>query len=136
MAPSSDGHRPAGGYPGHHQPCLPRERTGLCPASLRGATPPFYPGFTTWADILDRAQSVPGEELDRLTASLDMDDPINIQYTSGTTGYPKAVALTHHNILNNAYFTGLAMHFTEKDRLRVTTPFYHCFGLVLANLVC
>lgn len=107
-----------------YDPAAPRE------------TPRLYPGFSTWADILDRAQSVSGEELDRLTASLDMDDPINIQYTSGTTGYPKAVVLTHHNILNNAYFTGLAMHFNEKDRLCVTVPFYHCFGLVLANLVC
>ncbi|MEW6327218.1 MAG: AMP-binding protein [Thermodesulfobacteriota bacterium] len=107
-----------------YDPAAPRE------------TPRFYPGFSTWADVLDRAQSVSREELDRLTASLDMDDPINIQYTSGTTGYPKAVVLTHHNILNNAYFTGLAMHLTEKDRLCVTVPFYHCFGLVLANLVC
>ena len=61
----------------------------------------FYPGFNTWRDILERAESVPLKELDRITASLDIDDPINIQYTSGTTGHPKAVVLTHHNILNN-----------------------------------
>lgn len=96
----------------------------------------FYPGFNTWADILERAQSVPLEELDRITASLDTDNPINIQYTSGTTGHPKAVVLSHHNILNNAYITGLAMHFTEEDRLCVPVPFYHCFGMVLANLLC
>lgn len=96
----------------------------------------FYPGFNTWRDILERAESVPLKELDRITASLDIDDPINIQYTSGTTGHPKAVVLTHHNILNNAYFSGLAMHFTEKDRLCVPGPFYHCFGAVLVNLLC
>jgi fatty-acyl-CoA synthase len=95
-----------------------------------------YPGFNTWADILEQVRSVSLEELDGITASLDMDDPINIQYTSGTTGYPKAVVLSHHNILNNAYFTGLTMHFTEKDRLCVPVPFYHCFGMVLANLLC
>jgi len=95
-----------------------------------------YPGFNTWVDILEQAKSVSLKELDRITASLDIDDPINIQYTSGTTGHPKAVVLSHHNILNNAYFTGLTMHFTEKDRLCVPVPFYHCFGMVLANLLC
>ncbi|MBA3018262.1 MAG: AMP-binding protein [Proteobacteria bacterium] len=95
-----------------------------------------YPGFNTWSDILEQARSVSLKELDKITASLDIDDPINIQYTSGTTGHPKAVVLSHHNILNNAYFVGLAMHFTEKDRLCVPVPFYHCFGMVLANLLC
>jgi fatty-acyl-CoA synthase len=71
-----------------------------------------------------------------VTELLDRDDPINIQYTSGTTGFPKVVVLTHHNILNNAYFSTLAMHFTETDRLVVPVPFYHCFGMVLANLPC
>ncbi len=74
--------------------------------------------------------------MEQITASLDRDDPINIQYTSGTTGFPKAVVLTHHNILNNAYFSAKAMHFSEKDRLAVPLPFYHCFGMVLANLLC
>ena len=61
--------------------------------------------------------------LDEMTASLDRDDPINIQYTSGTTGYPKAVILTHHNILNNAWFSARAMHLTENDRLCVPVPY-------------
>jgi fatty-acyl-CoA synthase len=95
-----------------------------------------YPGFTAWSDVRDKAGTVSGEVLEKITASLDTDDPINIQYTSGTTGFPKAVILTHHNILNNAYFSAMAMHFSEKERLCVPVPFYHCFGMVLANLLC
>jgi fatty-acyl-CoA synthase len=93
-------------------------------------------GFTTWQEVLAVADTVPMGKLESMTAVLDMDDPINIQYTSGTTGFPKAVLLTHHNILNNAYFSAQAMHFTEVDRLCVPVPFYHCFGMVLANLLC
>ena len=93
------------------------------------------PGFMTWGELLDAGGKVTREQLDAVTAGLDMDDPINIQYTSGTTGFPKAVVLTHHNILNNAWFTAHAMHFTADDRLAVSVPFYHCFGMVLANLL-
>ena len=95
-----------------------------------------HPGFITWAEALSAGDSVTQDELEKVTTSLDMDDPINIQYTSGTTGFPKAVVLTHHNILNNAWFSAEAMHFTEKDRLCIPVPFYHCFGMVLANLLC
>jgi fatty-acyl-CoA synthase len=95
-----------------------------------------FSGFFTWPDVLAVAERVPREELEKITASLDMDETINIQYTSGTTGFPKAVMLTHHNILNNAYFSAQAMGFTEHDRLCVPVPFYHCFGMVLANLLC
>ena len=94
------------------------------------------PGFITWQEVLSGGDDITLKELDKYTASLDMDDPINIQYTSGTTGFPKAVFLTHHNILNNAWFSAKAMHFTEKDRLCIPVPFYHCFGMVLANLLC
>jgi len=94
------------------------------------------PGFALWQELLQLADGVPQERLDEITASLDRDDPINIQYTSGTTGFPKAVVLTHHNILNNAWFTAEAMHFTDHDRLCIPVPFYHCFGMVLANLLC
>jgi fatty-acyl-CoA synthase len=94
------------------------------------------PGFLTWKELLAAGTTVSREALQEITASLDRDDPINIQYTSGTTGFPKAVVLTHHNILNNAWFSALAMHFTEQDRLCVPVPFYHCFGMVLANLLC
>jgi fatty-acyl-CoA synthase len=93
-------------------------------------------GFTTWQEAVAAGKSVSRDRLDEVTATLDRDDPINIQYTSGTTGFPKAVVLTHHNILNNAYFAAQAMHFTEADRLCIPVPFYHCFGMVLANLAC
>ena len=105
------------------------------PAAAEDTTRP-HPGFTTWADLLSAAESITDGQLEAVTDSLDMDDPINIQYTSGTTGFPKAVVLTHHNILNNALFSAQAMHFTAADRLAVPVPFYHCFGMVLANLLC
>jgi fatty-acyl-CoA synthase len=93
-------------------------------------------GFMTWQALLAAGAQVNRTQLDEVGASLDRDDPINIQYTSGTTGFPKAVLLTHHNLLNNAWFSAQAMHFTEQDRLCVPVPFYHCFGMVLANLLC
>lgn len=91
-------------------------------------------GLTIWPELLEAAADVEPEELDDI--QLDWHDPINIQYTSGTTGFPKAVVLSHHNILNNAYFAAQAMHLDEQDRLCVPIPFYHCFGMVLANLLC
>lgn len=93
-------------------------------------------GFTTWQSVIEHAESISLDKLNTLSATLDHDDPINIQYTSGTTGFPKPVLLTHHNILNNAYFAAKEMYFTEQDRLAVPLPFYHCFGMVLANLLC
>jgi fatty-acyl-CoA synthase len=93
-------------------------------------------GLLTWQEVLAAGTSVSDEALDAATARLDRDDPVNIQYTSGTTGHPKAVLLTHHNILNNAWFAARALHLTPTDRLCVPVPFYHCFGMVLANLLC
>jgi len=98
------------------------------------ATPRPHSGFNTWGELLEAAGTVSQADLNKATAELDMDDPINIQYTSGTTGFPKAVVLTHHNILNNGWFTAKAMHFSEQDRLCIPVPFYHCFGMVVANL--
>ena len=69
-------------------------------------------------------------------ARLQFDDPINIQYTSGTTGAPKGATLSHHNILNNGYFLAKAMGYTEHDRVCIPVPFYHCFGMVIGNLAC
>ena len=69
-------------------------------------------------------------------ASLQFDDPINIQFTSGTTGVPKGATLTHHNIVNNGFFIGEAMRLTPEDRLCIPVPYYHCFGMVLGNLAC
>ena len=96
----------------------------------------WAPGFLTWRAFLGLGSSVSADVVETRADSLDTDDPVNIQFTSGTTGFPKAVVLTHHNILNNGYFTGSAMGFTEADRLCVPVPFYHCFGMVVSNLAC
>ncbi|NYT02611.1 MAG: AMP-binding protein [Methanosarcinales archaeon] len=94
------------------------------------------PGMCTWEEMMKMGEQIPDEELVRVGESLDFDDPINIQYTSGTTGFPKGVVLTHHNILNNGYFIGECMKFTDQDRLCIPVPFYHCFGMVLSNMAC
>jgi len=86
--------------------------------------------------LRERGKVVDRAALDARSATLDPDDPINIQFTSGTTGFPKPVVLTHHNILNNAFFAGEVLEVTEHDRLCVPIPFYHCFGMVISNLLC
>ena len=93
-------------------------------------------GIYDWKDFLNLSKNIDDKELEIRQDDLDVDDAINIQYTSGTTGFPKGATLSHHNILNNGYFTGVTMNFTEKDRLVVPVPLYHCFGMVLANLAC
>ena len=77
---------------------------------------------------------IDADRLATIAATLSMDDPINIQYTSGTTGFPKGATLSHHNILNNGYFVGELCGYTEQDRICVPVPFYHCFGMVMGNL--
>ena len=95
-----------------------------------------YNGMFTWDELLKRGEGISPEELRERADSLNFDDAINIQYTSGTTGYPKGVVLTHHGVLNNGYMIGKGMGFTEKDRLCIPVPFYHCFGMVLSNMAC
>ncbi len=99
-------------------------------------TRPAQPGFTVWSELLEAAATVSQDRLAPLTAELDPDDPVGLLYTSGTFGFPKTAVLSHHNLLNNARFTAMRMHFDEHDRLCVPVPFYHCFGMVLANLLC
>ena len=104
------------------------------PADPGGTARPA-PGFLVWQDLIKAGQEIPAGRVEQVAETLDRDDPINIQYTSGTTGFPKAVLLTHHNILNNAWFTALELSFTAEDRLCVPVPFYHCFGMVLSSLM-
>ncbi|MEU2391138.1 AMP-binding protein [Streptomyces sp. NPDC007369] len=89
-----------------------------------------------WAALLERGRGGDPAELARAGAGLSPDDPVNIQYTSGTTGFPKGATLSHHNILNNGFFVGELCHYTEQDRVCIPVPFYHCFGMVMANLAC
>jgi fatty-acyl-CoA synthase len=89
-----------------------------------------------WCTFLAEGTSVSERELAAREATLDPRDPINIQYTSGTTGFPKGATLSHRNILNNAYLTARVLRYTERDRVCVPVPFYHCFGMVLGNLAC
>ena len=90
----------------------------------------------SWEYFLAQGKKVSDEKLQAYEAKVQFDDPVNIQYTSGTTGNPKGVTLTHHNILNNAYFIGVRMNYTDKDRVCIPVPFYHCFGMVIGNLCC
>jgi fatty-acyl-CoA synthase len=88
----------------------------------------------SWDELLAGADAVAPDALRARSASLDPSDPINIQYTSGTTGFPKGATLSHHNILNNGYLVGEGCRITEHDRICVPVPYYHCFGMVMGNL--
>src|SRR5205823_5173100 len=89
-----------------------------------------------WETLLAKADLVSDDDLAKREAELEFDDPINIQYTSGTTGFPKGATLSHHNILNNGYFVARLQNFTNEDRLCIPVPLYHCFGMVMGNLGC
>jgi fatty-acyl-CoA synthase len=93
-------------------------------------------GFFRFDDVLDMGGERHRARLAELASQLQFDDPINIQFTSGTTGAPKGATLTHHNILNNGFFIGEAMRLAEADRVCIPVPLYHCFGMVLGNLAC
>ncbi|SFV09199.1 AMP-binding protein [Pseudoduganella namucuonensis] len=94
------------------------------------------PGMLNFDDLLAEPDAAHLERLAAVQAGLQFDDPVNIQFTSGTTGAPKGATLTHHNILNNGFFIGEAMRLGDKDRLCIPVPLYHCFGMVLGNLAC
>src|SRR5437588_10830665 len=87
-----------------------------------------------WDALLADSKKLSETELNELEGTLQFDDPINIQYTSGTTGFPKGATLSHHNILNNGYFVARTQRWTEQDRVCIPVPFYHCFGMVMGNL--
>ena len=97
---------------------------------------PLHRGAIAFDEVQDRATAEWRHMLAEIAANLQFDDAINIQFTSGTTGSPKGATLTHHNLLNNGFFTGELMRFTPDDRLCIPVPFYHCFGMVLANITC
>ena len=93
-------------------------------------------GVYDWEEFLELGSGLEAEQLAARQQDQNMDDPINIQYTSGTTGFPKGATLSHHNILNNGYFVAAVMNFSCEDRLVVPVPLYHCFGMVMGNLGC
>lgn len=103
-------------------------------ADCPGLRAVHYIGDPSWDELTAAAPAVTRERLAAREAELSCDDPINIQYTSGTTGFPKGATLSHHNILNNGYFVGETIAYTEADRICLPVPFYHCFGMVMGNL--
>ncbi len=112
------------------RPALPQLRRLIV---LDGEPPA---GDLRWDDLAVLAASVDPEEVARRQSLTQFDEPINIQYTSGTTGFPKGATLSHHNILNNGFFIGEGCRYSERDRVCIPVPFYHCFGMVLGNLAC
>jgi fatty-acyl-CoA synthase len=108
-------------------------------AEVRGSCPTVRATIVfedDWASLVAAGAGVPAERLAEREAALQFDDAINIQYTSGTTGFPKGATLSHHNVLNNGYFIAQTLAYTERDRVCVPVPFYHCFGMVIGNLAC
>ena len=106
---------------------------------VRGSCPALREAIvidTGWQQLLERARGASVDELAKRESTLQFDDAINIQYTSGTTGFPKGATLSHHNILNNGYLVGELIKYTEQDRVCIPVPFYHCFGMVMGNLAC
>jgi fatty-acyl-CoA synthase len=120
----------AGSFKSSDYRAMVDEVRGDCPA-LREVV---YIGTSDWDALLARSSEVDSAALAAREAELSFDDPINIQYTSGTTGFPKGATLSHHNILNNGYFVAQIQGWTAGDRVCVPVPFYHCFGMVMGNL--
>jgi fatty-acyl-CoA synthase len=101
---------------------------------LQGMERAVFFGTEEWEDLAGASPA--RDQLREREAQLDFDDPINIQYTSGTTGFPKGATLSHHNILNNGFFCGRLLDYSEADRVCIPVPLYHCFGMVIGNLAC
>ncbi|QQE89055.1 AMP-binding protein [Azotobacter chroococcum] len=123
------------------------ELAGRCPGAWQSAALPALRGVISlaeaalagclrWRELAQRAQAVTPEQLQERAALLQFDDPVNIQYTSGTTGFPKGATLSHYNILNNGHLVAESLGLTEHDRLVIPVPLYHCFGMVMGNLGC
>src|SRR5579871_803120 len=104
--------------------------------SLKGLEQVVFLWSEGWNDLLDAGRRLPRERVRARQATLSFDDPVNIQYTSGTTGFPKGAVLSHHNLLNNGYFIGEGCRYTPADRVCLPVSFFHCFGMVLGNLAC
>ncbi|MEU8352718.1 AMP-binding protein [Streptomyces sp. NPDC048845] len=103
-------------------------------AGARALRDVVYIDDPTWQNLLAAGRAVQRDRLAARAAELSCDDPVNIQYTSGTTGFPKGATLSHHNILNNGFWVGETVGYTEQDRICLPVPFYHCFGMVMGNL--
>ena len=114
-----------------HSSRLPHLRRAILLENCRGDA-----GMLSWGALLAMAEQTSPDALAERQASLDFDDVINIQYTSGTTGTPKGAMLSHRSILNNGYWVAERMRLTDRDRLCIPVPFYHCFGMVMGNLAC
>ena len=95
-----------------------------------------YLNTSDWTNLLAKSVQIADSTLHETTKKIDFDQPINIQYTSGTTGFPKGVTLSHHNVLNNGFFIARRLQYSDKDRVCIPVPFYHCFGMVIGNLAC
>ncbi len=116
------------------RPRLPKLRYAVLIGDDELAAP--LPDSMRWEDVRAAAANVDADALAARLAATQFDEAINIQYTSGTTGFPKGATLSHHNILNNGYFIGEGCRYTDRDRVCIPVPFYHCFGMVLGNLAC
>ncbi|HTK67260.1 MAG TPA: AMP-binding protein [Pseudonocardia sp.] len=108
------------------------QTAGECPTLERVV----YVDGADWAELIEQGRAVPESTVVERMAALRPDDPINIQYTSGTTGFPKGATLSHRNIINNGFFVTDTINLTHRDRLCIPVPFYHCFGMVMGNLGC
>lgn len=120
---------------GNHEPIFKCKRLPHL-QSVISLAPKNLDGIIMWQEFLDMGGEIDYHEVEKIQHSLSFDDPINIQFTSGTTGQPKGATLSHHNILNNADLCSTMQNITQEDSIVIPVPLYHCFGMVLGNLAC